>query len=192
MQKLGLPIPLIAWTSSFIEDRLLHLSLDGETEKFSKIEVGIPQGSPISPILFLIYTRDLFTKLDVQRLSYIDNICLITESIPIQKNVRTLEQAAQELYNLGQNNAIAFDLPKTDLMHFVKSTKERLNLVLLDGQIVESKEKVKWLGFYLDPHLTFKNHIATRASQAKQAFYRMERLANTGQGLSTNSLQQLY
>ena len=63
MKDLRMPPPLITWTSSFLEDRQLRLSFNNDIEDFSLVETGIPQGSPISPILFLIYTRDLYFHL---------------------------------------------------------------------------------------------------------------------------------
>ncbi|KYG39774.1 hypothetical protein M433DRAFT_9954 [Acidomyces richmondensis BFW] len=47
-------------------------------------------------------------------------------------------------------------------------------------------------GIWFDPYLTFKEHIRIRASQARQAFLRLERLAYTGRGLSAKALRQLY
>ena len=94
LQKLRLPTSLIAWVSSFLANRELRLSFDGQLEEFSKIETGIPQGSPISPILFLIYIRDLFPSLasSVQVLSYIDDIALTTSSTSLKRNIRILER----------------------------------------------------------------------------------------------------
>ena len=60
LAKLGLPYSLISWVKSFMEKRQLRLAFDGQIEEFSNIAIGIPQGSLISPILFLIYTRFLF------------------------------------------------------------------------------------------------------------------------------------
>ena len=58
--RLGLPRNLIQWIASFLSDRQIALAFDTEISLMSPLEIGIPQGSPISPILFLIYIRFLF------------------------------------------------------------------------------------------------------------------------------------
>lgn len=121
MKKLLLLVNLIAWVASFLNKRLIKLSFDGQPEEFHSINVGIPQGNPISPILFLIYIRDLFHISTVKFLSYIDDISLIVSSPALKKNIRVLESAAKQLYDLGAENTIEFGLEKTELMHFTTS-----------------------------------------------------------------------
>ena len=124
---------------------MLRLSFDGQLEQFSKIETGIPQGSPISPILFLIYIRDLFPSLasSVRVLSYIDDIALITSSTSLKKNVRILEREAAKLQELANKNAIEFDLAKTELIHFTRIKEAKTaSLSLPDGKVVQPKELV--------------------------------------------------
>ena len=79
--KLQLLHSLVRWTQSFLSNRQLRLSFDGQIEEFQAIETGILQGSPILPILFLIYIQDIFDPLvGVDPLSYIDDIALSTSS----------------------------------------------------------------------------------------------------------------
>jgi hypothetical protein len=90
-------------------------------------------------------------------------------------------------------NAIQFDLDKTELIHFINSAEAKTTtLKLPNGETIQPKEIVRWLGIWFDSGLTFKQHIAIRVSQARSAFYRMNRLANTERGLSPFSMRQLY
>jgi hypothetical protein len=82
-------------------------------------------------------------------------------------------------------NAIQFDLDKTELIHFINPAKAKTaTLKLPNGDTIQPKEIVRWLGIWFDSGLTFKQHIAIRVSQARSAFYRMNRLANTERRLS--------
>jgi ribonuclease HI len=195
LQALRLPTSLISWTSSFLDNRLLRLSFDGQTEDFASLNTGIPQGSPISPILFLIYIRDLFPSLasSIKVLSYLDDISLTVSSYSLKKNTKILEREAAKLYSLGAKSAIEFDLDKTELIHFTTSKEAKTaSLQLPNGATIQPKELVRWLGIWFDPGLTFKHHVAKRVSQARSTLQRMNRLANSERGLSPLALRQLY
>ena len=102
-QKLGLPRCLIQWILSFLQDRSIQLAFDGNIQQKRPIEIGIPQGSPISPILFLIYVSELFKNRslnDIRIPSYIDDIALIVSSSTVEENCEKLQTAVQELFHL--------------------------------------------------------------------------------------------
>jgi hypothetical protein len=102
MRSLALPQNLIGWTRTFLEERSIRLAFDSQIEDFSEVETGVPQGSPISPILFLIYIRDLFQNLkDVYPLSYIDDIALATSSISWNNNAKVLEREVKKITQTG-------------------------------------------------------------------------------------------
>jgi len=168
LQDLKLPINLISWVSAFLVNRLLRLAFDGQTQEFTTINSGVPQGSPVSPILFLIYIRDLFKSSDVVWISYVDDVSITVTSSSIKKNIKMLEAAAKRLYHLAEKNRIAFDLAKTDLMHWTLShTANDAFLTLPNNDIVQPLQSVKWLGIYFDSALNFKHHVATMVAKAK-------------------------
>ena len=81
----------------------MALAFDGEKKEMQSVETGIPQGSPISPILFLIYIRPLFDRLKskfptLSTPSYIDDMGLIYTGKTIKTNVRALKEAARETF----------------------------------------------------------------------------------------------
>ena len=63
-------------------------------------------------------------------------------------------------------------MDKTELIHF-NSSKNKPSLKLPNRALVSLSKVVKWLGIYYNEKLSFKEHIAFRASKAKQAFYRV-------------------
>ena len=118
LKELRLPLSLITWVSSFLQNRQLRLAFDGQIEDFTSINTGIPQGSPISPILFLIYIRDLARAPAIKNWSYLDDFSITTASTSTKKNIRILELKVAKLYKLGSEKQIEFDLDKTELIYF--------------------------------------------------------------------------
>ncbi|KAH7548823.1 hypothetical protein BM1_10848 [Bipolaris maydis] len=197
MKDQGLPCCLLAWTKSFLEDRVLQLSFDGQTEEPQEISTGTPQGSPASPILFLIYSKPLFnaiqTNANIYSSSYIDDLQISISSTSVRKNIKLLEKEIQNLFRLAEESAIQFDSSKTELVNWTRSRKDQARVLTLPNQeIVQSKELVRWLGVYFDCSLKFKHHSLIRNQQASAAFHRLSRLANSNKGLSPRAVRQLY
>ncbi|KAF1923996.1 uncharacterized protein M421DRAFT_73636, partial [Didymella exigua CBS 183.55] len=98
------------------------------------------------------------------------------------------------LFTKGASCAIQFNKAKTELIYFITSNKaiSSCRSKDRDRSTLEPKKTVKWLGIYFNNALSFKEHAATRISQARNAFYRMCRLANSNRGLPPCAVRQLY
>ena len=100
---------------------------------------------------------------------------------------------SRAIYQLADVNKIAFDLEKTELIHWTASHNATdLSLKLPNNVTIKPKQSIKWLGIYFDPNLSFKQHVAIKIAKAKGAFFRMTRLANIERGLTPFALRQLY
>jgi retron-type reverse transcriptase len=98
--ELKIPGDIIRWINSFFTDRKVQLVIDGYTCSSKKVEAGLPQGSPISPILFAIYINGFFDhieeKISITTLSFTDNIGIIAVKSSIRDTTKTLEAAGLE------------------------------------------------------------------------------------------------
>lgn len=73
----GWPRSLVRFIGSFIENRQASIRLDDITTQPGSIRCGLPQGSPLSPTLFLLYIADVCSEDRVQRFRYADYICVV-------------------------------------------------------------------------------------------------------------------
>ncbi len=140
MIELSIDGDLVAWTRSFLTDRKIQIVIDGHENKEREIEIGIPQGSPASPFLFLIYISGVFDSVSescplVTSLSFVDDLGFIASGPSVKKIALTLENVAKTVLQWGKTNAVTYDTAKTEAIIFSKSHRQRLNAQIRETRI---------------------------------------------------------
>lgn len=97
------------------------MSLDGQTEEMSTMLTAMPQGSPVTPILFLPYLSPLLDIIEKQYPittcpSYLDNVGLLVAGRSEASNCGKLKNMASTAIGWGVEEALVFDNPKTEFM----------------------------------------------------------------------------
>ncbi len=130
-------------------DRKVQLVIDGHDNKERDIETGIPQGSPVSPILFLIYISGVFNKVSeasplVTSLSFVDHLGFIASGSSVKEVVKTLEEIACTVLEWGTLNAVTYDTVKTEAVLFSKSHRQRLSEQLRETKLKVGNERISF------------------------------------------------
>jgi ribonuclease HI len=198
LKRMKLPNVLTIWVMHFLSERRLGLAFDGEREHMDSIATGIPQGSPISPILFTLYIRFLFDKLNqlhpsIGVPSFIDDVALVAKGRTEEENCRKLESVINTVFQWAQENAVEFDDSKTELIHFhSKRTTAGATIRFPNGKILIPKSSVRWLGIWFDRKLSFKEHVDRKVTNAERVLHLIARLTTSEWGLSAVAMRRLY
>ncbi|KAI0991576.1 hypothetical protein K3495_g16611, partial [Podosphaera aphanis] len=117
LRSQGWPSNVVKWVISFMEQRQATISLEGTTSPSFQILWGLPQGSPVSTILFLLAIEEAL-RLSPGRLGYADDINIFASAPCLADCARRLQTKLDETFTWGRNNGIVFEIRKTELQYF--------------------------------------------------------------------------
>ena len=90
MTKQGWPLPLLQLIRSFLTNRQVRVRFEDSTTPYYSVACGTPQGSPLSPVLYMLYLAELLNQEPTLRFGYADDICLFRATNSLDNNVQLL------------------------------------------------------------------------------------------------------
>jgi len=184
----GIPPYLVSWVSSFLSERSCTLVFQGAPGTQAPINVGAPQGSPISPLLFLLYVAPLhFAIPQGLMISYVDDFALTVASLSYRGNIRRLQVLFDKLEGKASRLGVSFSVAKTELIHWRTPSQRHcpkcVSPIHIKGDLFYPGNSVRWLGYWFTPALDPAAHFSHRLTLAQGAFALIQRLSRPGAGL---------
>lgn len=201
LQEQGWPINVIRWVASFTQGRTASLRLGNHMSQTFQVPAGLPQGSPISPILFMVFIEPIFKQGSLRtrrgRFGYTDDICQLVASPSLEENCTALQHCTEELRQWGAREGLTLDFNKTELQHFTRGTNHSnpaCSIHTTQGSHTVTPPPpggaTRWLGIWFDRRLSFSKHCRTLAARARQTAAGIRSLANTVRGTRAHLLRQ--
>ena len=186
--QLGLPTKMTRWLSDFLVGRLIQVKVNSFLSKQIKPIAGAPQGSVLSPLLFLIYVKDLPPPHHHQ--NSLSQFADDTAQWAFSRRVRTaaalLQQYLLKLAVWCAKWRIKLNPEKIKLIIFSRSIlarKSESNLKLY-GETLKIYPQVRFLGITFDPKLTFQPHFEDIIERCNNRYCRLRLLVNKNGGLA--------
>lgn len=118
---------MVKWVASFTQGRTASLRLGNYMSQTFQLPAGLPQGSPISPILFMLFIESIFKQGSIRtrrgRFGYADDICQLVASPSLEENYIALQHCTEDLRQWRAREGLTFDFSKTELQHFTRGAK---------------------------------------------------------------------
>lgn len=187
---------IIRWIASFLSGHSTTLKLQEYTAPSAPIQTGIPQGSPISPILYLFYNADLIEACKTQEteaVGYIDDASIIAVGPTAQRNCKTLKGIHRKAEKWAAQHGSQFAPAKYELVHFTRDPKANSTHALrLPHATIEASPSCRYLGVQMDTKLRWDYHREKVEAGATKRLSALSALASSTWGAGTINLRQVY
>jgi hypothetical protein len=189
LSNIGIGNKALKWTQSYLTDRSQNTKFSSVTSETETVTSGVPQGSILGPILFIIFTNDLIEAFNDEThvVSYADD----TQLIETGKSHEEVKQKLEKTIKLAQTwytqNSLMSNPAKTEVIIFKTTQGKKENITIKveeNGEEIELKpeETIKVLGVHLDECLDFSKHIKQiqrKATAATKNLYRVKDILPT-------------
>ena len=173
LQHHGIRGQLLNWITSFLQDRTQQVVCDGCISEPAKVMSGVPQGSVLGPLLFLIFINDLPLDVNSTCRLFADD-CLLYRQIDSVSDANILQQDLNSLEVRGKTWLMQFNPTKCVVLTVTNKLSPITSQYKLYNHLLAHVSEAKYLGLTLDKHLNFNKHIdvTCKKANASLAFIR--------------------
>ena len=158
---------------SYLTNRKQYVSINGHDSEVRDVTCGVPQGSSLGPLLFLIYINDLRLCLSKTSCGHFADDTFIIFHSKKPKTIETIiNTELKEIVKWLRLNKLSLNATKTELIFF-HSPKHPLNYdnisIKMNGFKLTPVDYLKYLGMYLDKYLDWNHHIEDLSKKLSRA-----------------------
>jgi len=186
MADMNINHTVIKWVQNWLTNRAQRVTIRGAPSEWLPVTSGVPQGSVLGPILFLIYINDIDKGLTSKLLKFADDT-KIFRAIKKESDCVELQRDINNIMEWSNKWQMKFNTTKCKVVHI--GTKNPNHQYTMDENPLQSSQGEKDLGVTINQDLSFDTHIANAVKKANQILGMIWR---TYDDKSMKNILQLY
>ena len=196
--KFGITDNALKWFKSYLFNRTQFVSIDDNKSKTFNLECGVPQGSILGPILYLLYTSplaDILRRHNMLFHLYADDTQLYVsfscnDDIDLDLTTVNIESCLSDINNWMTLNKLKLNKSKTELLYFYSkhSPQKTFNPLRFGPDLIHPSPSTRNIGVIFDNTMSMSPHIN---SICKNAFYHLRNIARIRKFLSVKTTETL-
>ena len=199
----GIPMTLVRWIASFLEERHAKVRFGDTLSKNRRIRQGVPQGSVLSPLLFLFYINNLAELLEKELTSegvdaevamFADDVSILARGATKEEATRTAQKLVDVVTTWSDEWKLCLNTGKSQVTLFTNDSGEASAKpkIFINGSQIPFEKYPKLLGVTLDRALSFNKHVEITAEQANNKIKMIAALSFTDWGWKKDDLMKIY
>lgn len=151
----------LSWIKSYLTNRKQYVRLEGKDSKFNNINMGVPQGSILGPLLFILYINDFYkTARLLKFVLFADDTTVYCHNSDVTQALQVASMGLNNIADWLAANKLSLNINKTKLLVFdkIKGDTPQFSLRFKDT-LITSCSSTKFLGVTIDNKLSWQEHI---------------------------------
>ncbi|KAL4096392.1 hypothetical protein QTP88_021354 [Uroleucon formosanum] len=187
-----LPINMIKLIKSFLSDRSFQVRVADQQSTTRQIQAGVPQGSCLSPLLYIQYVNDLPLLDKIQTSIFADDTMFHTAHINRNFAICQLQRQLDQTVIWIDRWRLKLNIEKTEAIIFGSRQNKHLRQIKIKNQTIKWKNQIKYLGVTMDSKLTMNGHTKTTTQKAKGVRASLYPILNQKSPIPLRTRIQLY
>jgi len=210
LRSLNVPEYMTDWVEAFLHNRSARIRVDGFMGDKFWIPIGVPQGSPISPILFIVFNSDVIRVIKEAQIlhagmltakhahgcpaGFADDISIWITGTSLEENAVRLASVAAAVSEWAQQTGQVLESSKTILIHFSREHRKMSDQpwVQLDGSHIHPSKAERFLGLIVDSRLNWSAHVRARTTLALKVALGTRLVYRQSHALPMNRLREIF
>ena len=170
LRDMGISGKLGIFLNNFLSNRKQYILANGSKSGQSEVKSGVPQGTVLGPVLFLILINDITDNIESDVSLFADDTRIL-RPVKNHDDVELLQQDLDKLYTWQDKNNMAFNGKKFEILRYGKDQelKNSTEYLTPDAEdLIQRKECLRDLGIQMSEDGKFSNHIDSVSSRVRQ------------------------